>query len=347
MFCRNTQGSIMRNHYKGVFTECYNTSAIAEKLDFFRREINSSTQTTDYILSQNKFLLEELVITICSKYIDEINAKHQTYDFCVASIGGLARGEVFPRSDIDLVFIDEGRSDLVTHFQAIKSNLTWIQQQCGSFGLDISILNIHEIENASHKDLTALIRRRLLFGNVNVFDRFAERYDDHVRQNGKVLAIAKYDERNLVISKNKLALCDNINVNVKNSFGGLRDFHSVSWMWRFARHSISKNVIRSLYQSLDAAGQALYDLPTNYALLRELRCRIHLVANSYENSVTEDNIDAVMRQLVLHTAWRFPSKFAFVETLKKTIGQTGRLAAGARRHIYNHLMSNTARPPAS
>jgi len=152
-------------------------------------------------------------------------------DMALVAVGGYGRGQLFPHSDIDVLLLlseppDELAASAIERFLA----LLW------DIGLEIahSVRTIADCEAEMKGDVTvrtSLLERRRVAGARAVCRRFDERFaatfDVH----------AFYDAKMLEQQQRHLKYHDaayNLEPNVKESPGGLRDLHTVLWIARAA-----------------------------------------------------------------------------------------------------------------
>jgi len=165
-------------------------------------------------------LVEEFIV----KLIQPSN-----FQCVLAAVGGFSRRELSPYSDIDLMFIFPS---LENHKQEIQHCVTTLWDA----GIEVShtVREFSDINKFLEEDLhsfTQFFETRFLLGNKNIYDQF----------NAKLFqVIEKSDKESLIFD-----LFDDVEAryikyghspkvlepNVKFTGGGLRDIHSVEWMY--------------------------------------------------------------------------------------------------------------------
>ena len=150
---------------------------------------------------------------------------------CLIAVGGYGRGELFPHSDIDLLILTPQSSE-----QALDPNKD-IEQFVGwmwDIGLNVghSVRSLDECIEEAQKDVTVqtnLLESRLLSGNQSLYAVFRDKTrlpDDPV-----AFFQAKLKEQEQRYAKyNDTAY--NLEPNIKESPGALRDLHMVAWLAR-------------------------------------------------------------------------------------------------------------------
>jgi [protein-PII] uridylyltransferase len=147
----------------------------------------------------------------------------------VIALGGYGRRELAPFSDLDLLFLHTGRgSDRTRHLVERILPLLW------DSGLIVghSFRTVKECISAARSDphlQTALTSRRLLTGNKPLFDSLSAALERERRKRIGAHIAAVQKERAERYGKFGDAVCLQ-EPNLKESAGGLRDFHTALWV---------------------------------------------------------------------------------------------------------------------
>jgi len=143
------------------------------------------------------------------------------------AVGGYARQELFPYSDIDFLILYDG-----ILVEKSKEMISAFIASCWDAGLTIghSVRNMKEVKEEFHADITTatnLIESRLICGSDKLFQKF------NVTIN-KALSIKKfYKDKNIEQSARHKKYKDSayqLEPNIKESPGGLRDMHMTRWI---------------------------------------------------------------------------------------------------------------------
>ncbi len=169
---------------------------------------------------QHCLLVEELIIALI---------KPQNFSCVMAAVGGFSRRELSPYSDIDLMFI---LPNLEGHEAEIQYCITTLSDA----GIKVShtVRTFSDIEKFLKEDLhafTQFFETRFLLGNKNFYDEWNAKLFQTIENSNKEKLIyelfadleARYTKYG---SSPKL-----LEPNVKFTGGGLRDIHSVEWMY--------------------------------------------------------------------------------------------------------------------
>lgn len=226
-------------------------------------------------------------------------------NIALIAAGGYGRGELYPKSDIDLLILLDRDAD-----EALQHKLRELIALLWDIGLEVghSIRTVAECLNESG-DITVqtnLLETRLLCGNAGLFDELCSAIASQL--DPRVFFKAKLQEQ-----QQRHARFDdadfNLEPNLKESPGGLRDLQTITWISRAAGLGTkwSELAQAGLISATEARQIARHD-----ALLQTLRTRLHYLARRREDRLL----------------------FDFQTTLAEQMG----IAASANRRASEHLM---------
>ncbi len=200
---------------------------------------------------------------------------HQT-QISLLAVGGYARFELFPHSDVDILLLHNGVD--VASIPGIESFLS----EAWDLGFEVghSMRSVEECITEAEADVTvatSLLERRYIvgaLGNTHALDqRWQQAFDvEHF------VKAKRFEQQQRYARYEDTAY--NLEPNVKESPGGLRDVQVVLWLARAINGT----------STLDAmVGQGFLNrrecdaLTRAYAQVKFLRARLHLVANRRED----------------------------------------------------------------
>ncbi|MEI7456417.1 MAG: [protein-PII] uridylyltransferase [Nitrosomonadales bacterium] len=197
------------------------------------------------------------------------------------AVGGYGRGELYPKSDIDLlILLDQEPDDALQHQLHELIALLW------DIGLEVG----HSIRTIEHciiesNDITVqtnLLEARLLCGNLPLFGSMCEQVQQHLdplafftaKLHEQKLRHARFDDTDF-----------NLEPNLKESPGGLRDLQTVTWITRAAGLGTRWTELTEagLISKSEARQIARHD-----TLLQTLRTRLHYLARRREDRLLFD-----------------------------------------------------------
>jgi [protein-PII] uridylyltransferase len=221
---------------------------------------------------------------------DELSAPPE---LALLAVGGYGRGQLFPHSDVDVLILLPASLDAVgTAFVERFVGMLW------DIGLEAShsVRTIAECEVEMAGDITirtSLLEHRLLAGSRSLFRRF-----------GRTFAAAMesrhfYEGKALEQQQRHLKYHDtayNLEPNVKESPGGLRDLQTVLWIARAAGLGRS-------WRDLAKAGlitmQEARTVSREERFIGALRVRLHYLAGRREDRLVFDLQNALAREIGL------------------------------------------------
>ncbi|MFV1982521.1 MAG: [protein-PII] uridylyltransferase [Thiohalomonadales bacterium] len=202
---------------------------------------------------------------------------------CLVAVGGYGRSELHPHSDIDIMII-------VRHIKkipkdAIEKFITFLWDMHLNVGH--SVRTPSECASEAKKDITIatnMQESRLLIGEQELFDKQKKLCSPKKLWNSKDFFNAKWDEQKARYAKyNDTAY--NLEPNVKEGPGGLRDIQTITWVTK--RHFGSDNP-QQLVNIGFLTMQELDTLITGQSFLWKVRYGLHLLANRREDRLLFD-----------------------------------------------------------
>jgi len=233
--------------------------------------------------------IEELVYQRAS-FVDEILnqiwQQHISDDTPVSliAVGGYGRGELHPYSDIDvLILLDESISDSPP--DSLSSFLT----QLWDVGLEIghSVRTIHECRQQAEEDITIatnLLEARLLCGASNLFESLQQLTVTNKTWDTRRFFELKRQEQ-LERHQRYNDTANNLEPNIKESPGGLRDIQVVNWVAQ--QHFDVKN-LEGLRQKGFLANSEYETLQKAQNFLWTIRFALHHLAGRKQEKLMID-----------------------------------------------------------
>ncbi|MBI2177190.1 MAG: [protein-PII] uridylyltransferase [Candidatus Tectomicrobia bacterium] len=197
------------------------------------------------------------------------------------AIGGYGRGELSPASDIDLLFVLPKRSAGVSRFVRTVLYLLW------DAGLTIghsarTIAECLRIARDDYQSETSMLEHRQVAGSEAVEEDFSRRFDSHLERVGK----SSHLRRRLVERAERYRSWDpSVYVqepNVKESAGGLRDFHAVLWLGR----AFGTKGFDGIWKRRWIPEEECRGAREAYDFLLRLRAQLHIQAGAKNDMLT-------------------------------------------------------------
>ena len=207
------------------------------------------------------------------------------------ALGGYGRGELCPKSDIDLMFLYPSgvQAEALKPFQEfLTQELLYILWDCGLKG-GHSSRTIDEVFAEARRDMqtkTALLESRFLAGSPQVFENFQAAYRAYYLKDdprGYLAARLKDQAERRAKNGGTVFLQE---PNIKNGVGGLRDFQNTLWM---ARVKLGLLRIEELKEQNYLREEELRDFQRGYDFLLRVRHELHYTANHPTDLLNLDN----------------------------------------------------------
>ena len=262
-----------------------------ESLQLARRQIAQTylaKPQAKRLLRQHTRLIDQLLRDIWQVYRFPANVS-------LIAVGGYGRGDMFPHSDIDLLILMPDLSDHLLH--------TEIESLIGTLwdiGLNIghSVRTLGECLDEALRDVTImtnLLEARWLTGRKTAFKALTQSlhaqldqsrfFDEKLRE--QQIRHAKFHDT-----------AYNLEPNIKESPGGLRDLHMILWIAR--SQGLSGGWQGLLHAGLLSKAQAR-QLKQHERLLQNLRIRLHLLAERREDRLVFDFQNSLAGQMGYQT----------------------------------------------
>jgi [protein-PII] uridylyltransferase len=209
-------------------------------------------------------------------------ATGQSNTACLIAVGGYGRGLLYPHSDVDVLILLPGKADKQT-----RTRLERLISELWDAGLEIghSVRTIEQCQEEASQDITVqttLLESRLIAGNPRAYNRFCKsikaslKVTDFVE--GKLLEQQQRHGR-----FNDTAL--NLEPNLKESPGGLRDLQNILWISSAADLGTNWQELtqQRILTNVEARQLRRYE-----RVLAELRIRLHYLAARREDRLLFD-----------------------------------------------------------
>ena len=216
-----------------------------------------------------------------------------TTDLALFAVGGYGRGELFPHSDIDVLVLAEDRAQADAHDALARLfALLW------DAGLPVghAVRSPAECTAAAADDitvLTALLEARPLQTNAAEVARLADAIDPARAWPPREYFVAKREE--LQVRHARFGdTSDNLEPNLKEGPGGLRDVQTLRWM---ALRVLGQRGLEPLVALGQFGADEYATLERERRVLSRLRWGLHLVAGRREERLRFDHQKSLAERL--------------------------------------------------
>ncbi|HKJ72127.1 MAG TPA: [protein-PII] uridylyltransferase, partial [Gammaproteobacteria bacterium] len=259
------------------------------------------------IVRGHALLTDRLLQHLWRLLADYLAPERRRLSLCIAAVGGYGRAELHPYSDVDLLLLHEDSLEGAAAFAEPLLHFLW------DVGLPVSqaLRTPDQCAADAGSDLTiqtSLLEARLLAGDGDLFERFQRRFRTGLTD-GDAFTAAKMDEQRARHARYGGPVY-NLEPNVKESWGGLRDIHLLFWVarYRFDVRSLRELMTRGIlsaaeYRALTRAQEFLW----------RVRNGLHYAAGRNENRLLFDH----QRELAAAFGYRDSAATLAVEKFMK------------------------------
>ena len=228
------------------------------------------------LVTSRAWYVEQIIIQLWKQYI-------KTAKITLIAVGGFGRGELHPYSDVDLLILKPQNNN------DYNTEISQFIQALWDIGLDVgqSVRTAHQCYQQAKEDVTVatnLMEARYILGNEKIFIRMTKKVTAKKIWKGEDFFSAKWDEQKR--RHNKFSdTTYNVEPNIKEGPGGLRDIQMVSWVaQRFYR-------THSLHELVDAGFLTEYEyihIIKGQNFLWKVRFALHIIAKRKEERILFD-----------------------------------------------------------
>jgi len=243
-------------------------------------------------LESNAELMDSIITVLAegiSHYLDNS-------PIAIIAVGGYGRKELFPFSDIDLLFLHDSENSAVAEYASRILYALW-DMKCTVGQAVRSISQTLEAASKDYTIATSLLDMRFIYGNKKIFNSLQAQFlSQKQTQDSSLFVEAKlqeHDARHLRTGDSRYVL----EPNIKEGKGGLRDLHTLYWLLKYIYDITSYPEIAKL-GLLTPEEYRLFS--TAQEFLWQLRIHLHLQAGRAEERLTFDMQHAIAEAMGYH-----------------------------------------------
>ena len=211
-------------------------------------------------------------------------------DLALVAVGGYGRAELYPRSDVDLLILLPQQPD-----EPLQQRLQELVGKLWDIGLEVghSVRTVGDCmaESSDVTVQTNLLEARRITGDRALFLEMREALAEHLSRRAFYLAKVKEQEQR---HTRFIDTDHNLEPNLKESPGGLRDLQSVLWISRACGfgHTWQALAQADLITATEARQVAHHE-----HLLQDLRIRLHYLSGRHDDRLVFEYQTALAEQL--------------------------------------------------
>ena len=201
-------------------------------------------------------------------------------DVSLVAVGGFGRGELHPHSDVDLLILLKQSPPSEALRSAIEAFVTLLWD--AGFYLGHSVRTVEACFSEAKKDIataTSLMESRLLYGRKEMQAEMMDATAADKVWSAAEFFDAKYDEQ-VKRHEQYHGTAYNLEPNIKESPGGLRDIQMIGWV---AKRHFGTQSLHTLVERGFLNESELQDLKDGRTFLWEIRYALHLLAGRGED----------------------------------------------------------------
>jgi len=272
-----------------------------------------------------------LIDTIIGSILEaSLNARKsgELLPIALVATGGYGRGTLNPGSDVDILFLlPRASTKLPKPLQELVQDILYLLWDVG-FKVGHACRSITEcIEQAKadQENKTSLMDARLITGDQELFTQFQERFDRECISKGQE-AFFELRRQDLRDRHKKYSYTVFLQEpSVKESCGGLRDFHNILWVARVKRGSTD---LAALVEDRIITANTRAEIEAAHDFLHRVRNELH-----YHSGKATDQL-TLQLQGVVATAFEYPQR-----DILRRVEAFMRDYYRHTRHLYQHTTS--------
>lgn len=287
---------------RGCFdiSEMQSLAAGAANLGEVRERIREALAAADRLLAERfwagddvvdlvrarAFAVEQLVLQAWQWCLEDFLASDDLHP-CLVAVGGFGRGELHPHSDVDLLILVAAEAPEGSALREAIESFVQLLWDAG-FYLGHSVRTLETCISEAESDVataTSLMESRLLDGPGQLYDRLCEAIRVENMWPAPAFFTSKFEEQHQRHARfNDTAY--NLEPNIKEGPGGLRDIQMISWV---AKRHFGVQTLQGLVEHGFLTSNEYEDLENGQRLLWRVRFALHLLAGRAEDRLLFDH----------------------------------------------------------
>jgi [protein-PII] uridylyltransferase len=248
-------------------------SALAEADECLNQKFHAH-EDVNQLVKARAWVVDELILHAWNNLIPSDE------NISLVAVGGFGRGELHPHSDVDLLILLSDPSPGEELRTAIEAFVTVLWD--AGFYLGHSVRSLETCVSEAKKDVataTSLMESRLLGGRTEMFAEMLEATAADQVWSAAEFFDAKFEEQ-IKRHEQYHGTAYNLEPNIKEGPGGLRDIQMIGWV---AKRHFDTQSLHTLVERGFLTESELQDLKDGRTFLWEIRYALHLLAGRGED----------------------------------------------------------------
>lgn len=267
------------------------------------------------LVQARSHVVDEVLVKAWQQYFPDNSA-----DIALLAVGGYGRGELHPASDVDVLILRQDEQE--HHNEALSEFITFLWD----IGLEIghSVRTLAECVTEATADITVatnLQEARLLTGPEELFNQQRQLCAADKIWPSKDFFQAKLDEQ-VTRHQKYHDTAYNLEPNIKESPGGLRDIQVIGWV---AKRHFDVDSLKDLVNDQFITLQEYKSLVEGQAFLWKVRFGLHAIAGRREDRLLFDHQRTLAKQFGYRDDYRHLAVEYFMKQYYRTVMELSRL----------------------
>jgi [protein-PII] uridylyltransferase len=256
-------------------------------------------------------------------------------DTALVAVGGYGRGELHPCSDIDLlILVGEEK-----HFNDLKESLERFLTLLWDIGLQVghSVRTVTDCVREAEQDIsvaTNLVESRLLAGSPELYRQMEQTTGPERLWNSHDFFKAKWQEQQARHAKYDNSI-SNLEPNIKESPGGLRDIQMIGWV---AKRHFHATTLHDLVTHEFLSEEEYEALIKGQNHLWRVRFALHLLTGRHDDRLLFDHQRTLAAQLGYAADSANLAVECFMQDYYRTVMELSRLNEMLLQHFQEEIL---------
>jgi len=293
-------------------------------------------QNIDQLVKTRAWIVEQLILNVWDRLIPDGE------DITLVAVGGFGRGELHPHSDVDLLILLTEPHPSESLRKAIETFITLLWD--AGFYISHSVRTVAACVTEAKKDVstaTSLMEARLMSGDTEMLEEMLDATSADNVWSAADFFDAKYEEQ-IRRHEQYHDTAYNLEPNIKDGPGGLRDIQMIGWV---AKRHLSTQSLHTLVARDFLTESELQELKDGRSFLWEIRYALHLLAGRGEDRLLFEYQRKIAGHFINEDT---PNSNAVVEAFMqryyRTVMQLERLNEMLLQLFSEELLSNETLP---
>ncbi len=328
--------SIKNNPYNKLFHEQNNLAlfkaVIAEQGEQLKQAFQPRKSVKKLLHNRSDFI-DEILCSCWQHFLAEYS--HQ---LCLLAVGGYGRRELFPHSDIDIVvLLDDNDKDQYQEPLSNFFNFLWdIGLKPGQ-----SVRTIPESIEAAKADqtiMTCILENRKIVGNNNLYQNLKKLIrSEKVWPSDQFFAAKMAEQQQRYAKFHDTAY--NLEPNVKEGPGGLRDMQVIAWVFK---HHYNSSTVKELIKYGFLPESEYSELISARDVIWRIRYALHILTGRCEDRLVFDYQRDLAKQFGFHGSAPNQDVEQFMRHYFKIVVGLERLNEMLLQLFNEHFIDNTS-----